>query len=431
MPSGLSRNETKSALVAFNWSSGLRAVFDTMSGASGFVFVGFALSLGVAKEQIGFLTTLMSLACILQMVGLFLVTRVRDKKEFIILLGVLEPAVMIAAVLAAPHLPLQMRFAFIALAAFMAAAAIHLIKPATDEWLASAIPESIRGRYLGRRMQVINLTGIVATLACGYLAERIDKTDAFRLSILIAVGALFGFLAVLALRRAPLPDISAEARVHWTDLPEIRHNRQFLRCMLSVILFNIPFWICSPYYQVVNLKILEMRQSTIAYLMVIYAGLRVVLMPWIGRWADRIGPRRMLMLLSPLYLFLFLGYAVSTPGRVWPVFAGWALCAPAEACYGVAITAALYQSIPDTPARQAFFAVYNLAVFSMSALGSMGAVLVLNLLKDQALTVGPFHLGQFQFLYLIAVALIVPAIFTLRLLPGPAADDISDGSGRQ
>ena len=40
-------------LKAFNWNAGLRSFYDTICGAGLFIFVSFALSLGLAKERIG------------------------------------------------------------------------------------------------------------------------------------------------------------------------------------------------------------------------------------------------------------------------------------------------------------------------------------------------------------------------------------------
>ena len=77
-----------------------------------------------------------------------------------------------------------------------------------------------------------------------------------------------------------------------------------------------------------------------------YFVIKILLLPFFGRLVDRIGGRAMIYLASPLYIMLFAFYAISGPGRAWPVFVGWALTGIAEGAYGVAATTALYNVVP-------------------------------------------------------------------------------------
>jgi len=300
----------------------------------------------------------------------------------------------------------------------MAAATLHLTRPTTDEWVASVIPQGIRGRYLGRSLQIAGITGILATLAVGQIADAIGRRNTGGLALFLAVGGLFGVLAVLALRRATMPAVSASARFHWSDLPGIVRDRPFRRCALGIVAFNIPFWLCGPYHQVFYLEVLEMRPSAIAYLTSGYFLLRALLSPLFGRWLDRLGPRRLLWMVSPLYVLFFCGFFLSAPGRLWPVFAGWMAAGLADAGYGVAYSASIYASIPNTPARPTCFALLNLSLFGMAAAGAAGAVFLLAALKPMGFRLGPMNLGQFHLLYVIAAAMMAPLLLSIRFFPG-------------
>ena len=56
-------------------------------------------------------------------------------------------------------------------AVFVSAAALNLTRPLFESWVASSVPMAIRGRYLGRRVQAIQLFAIGATPVAGFAAE--------------------------------------------------------------------------------------------------------------------------------------------------------------------------------------------------------------------------------------------------------------------
>gem|GEM_PF-3130007 len=99
-------DETRRSLAWFNANAGLRLWYDNIAGITGFIFVGYALALGVDKDKIGYLASIASLACLVQLAGLLAANSIRDKKRVAILVGYLEPAIymgMVVAVYFAPH----------------------------------------------------------------------------------------------------------------------------------------------------------------------------------------------------------------------------------------------------------------------------------------------------------------------------------------
>ena len=425
--SRLTKHETRRSLESFNWSLSFRSVFVTVCAGTSFVFTAFALSLGLPKERMGFITSLMSFACIIQTVSLIATTRVKDRKGFILSAAIAEPVLVMVAVVLVPYLPAGLRLFALGAAVFMAAASLHLTQPLTDEWLASTIPAEIRGRYLGRRFQIMSLVLIVTTLAVGAISEWIGKTNTVGLSKLLAAGGLFGVLSVLALRRATMPAVSATSRVEWRDIPRTFKGSAFRRYVLAVLIYSLPFLPSVPYYQVVNLEILRMRESFIGYMMGGYYIVKIVAMPWVGRYVDRKGARHAMLVFGPAYVLFFAGYALSTSGRVWPAVAAWAVAGVADAAYLVAMTGALYAAVPDDPARPAYFAVSNLFSLATYGLGAVAAVPILEALQGVHLTIGPVRLEQFQCFFALCTVLMVPCIFGALLL----AQAEGDSSGRR
>ena len=405
-------------LAAFNWNLGFRSVYDAVCSVSGIAFVNFALALGVNKEEIGYFPALVSLACLLQLVGLLLTNFVRDRKRYVLTLGFLEPLLLLLAIVAALTMPAGSRFYLLALCIFLSAAALHMTRPTLDNWLASSIPAGIRGRYLGRRLQVTSLVLVLSTLLLGFVADRIPRHHAAGFAILFALGGLFGLAAVAALRWADLPASCREARVRWTDLRAIGQERPFVRCVLATMIYNIPFFLGAPFYTVFGLEELHMRPSMVAFLLIGYYCIKVLFSQHLGRLVDRLGARCAIYLVSPLYLLFFLLYALSTPRTVWIIFLAWSLVSLADAVFTIAAMAALYRSIPDTPARQSFFALYSQLSLLMTALGAAAAASIMQALKGHSLTLGAWTFDHFHILYLSCFLLLIPCLLGTHLFPG-------------
>ena len=417
--SGLTKHETRRSLASFTWNFGFRGVFVTVCGGTTFVFVAFALSLGVARERMGFIASLVSFACIVQMVSLIFTTRVANKRAFILSLALAEPILMVGAVLIVPFLPSAMRVYALGGAIFLAAASLHLTKPLTDDWMAATIPAGVRGRYLGRRFQVLGIATIITTLLAGRAVEWVGKANTGGLAGILAVGGAFGILAVVFLRRATMPAVSAASHVRWADIPKTLKHRPFRRYILGMLLYTVPFFIAVPYYQVFNLDVVGMKPSFIAYMLAGYCVVKIVVMSVMGRQIDRRGARWALLATGPLYVVFFLGYALSVNGRIWPAAVAWLIAGVADGAYCVSMTGFLYGAVPHSRTRPAYFAVANLFALTTYGVGAVAAVPILEALKGVRLTVGPIVLEQFQCFYAICALLMVPCIFAGRLLSPP------------
>ena len=419
-PSGnanLSRAETRRALEAFHWNAGFRSCYDTICGPGLFIFVSFALSLGLAKERIGVITSIASFACLLQVVSIAAVNFIPDRKRFILALGLCDSLVLIAMALATPFMPAGLRLWALGAGVFLAGAAFHLTRPLCDDWLASSIPVSIRARYLGRRFQVVCACTIAAMLLAGYVAERIAKADSFGLGLALAGGGLFGVLSILALWRAPMRVQTALVRISWKDAREALCVRPFRNYLIGFFVYNIPFLMAVPYYQVFNLKVLQMKESRIAYVAIGYQGVKFLVMGPCARFIHRRGIRRTLWACGPLYALFFLTYLFCTPERTWPLYLAWAMVGIADAAWSVAAMVALYDAVPDVPGRPVYFAMANVLSVGIFCIGGVAAIPLLEGLQNTTVHLGPLALDQFHCLYALCFLMMIPAMCGAAFFP--------------
>ena len=413
---GLTTDEVRLSLTSYNWNFGLRAVFDGICGSGSFVFVGFALALGVPKEHIGFFATAISFACLLQMLGVFLANYVTDRKGYVIKLALIEPVVLALAVLLVPHLGLGGRLPLLLLAAFMCAAFNNLTAPVLADWLSQTLPAGIRGKYLGLRFQIKSAASVMVMILAGYIIEWIGRDNVGSVSYLLTAGAMVGVLAVLTLKRVSLPQTEVVTNLPWSSLRQVLEHVPFRYYLLGLITINLPFYFACPYYQVFNLKILQMRETHIAFMIGGYTLMQLISYPVLGRVMDRGWIRRSLVLSVLGYVFFFAMFPYAQPGRTWPLFVGWAVAGLSDAVVNVACGILLYRSLPDGPMRTMCFAVNSLVGIGLMGAGALLAVPILQAMQGFNLTLGGMTLTHFHIFYGALSLLMLVCVSGLRFL---------------
>jgi len=410
-------HQIRQSLASFNWSAAYRTIYDTVCGGATLIMVSFALALGIEKEQVAWITTAVSFACLLQMLGPTLASVAADRKAFVLRLGYAEPLLMMAAVLALPWLPPPARIPLLAAAVFMAAASIQLTRPITEDWVATVLPAGLRGRYLGRRLQFVSVFGIGATLASGFLAQAVGKSNSPGFAAILVGGGVFGLLSVGVLRRATMPAAMSSARFSLAGLRQVLSARPFRRLMFGVAIYNLPFFFACPYYQVFYLRILHMQETWIAWMMVGYAVVKVLASAALGRWVDRAGARRAALFCGPLYATFFASFLFATPECPWPVMIAWALVGLGDAAWNVAYTASVYAAIPHGPGRPMFFAAASLLMVGAFGVGALLAMPLLRALEPLRLTLAGQPLTHFHLFYALCAAAMFLASFAGFFFP--------------
>lgn len=411
--SGLTKHQTRSTLEAFYFSAGVRAVFDVFCVPTSLLFTTFALALGVNRDNMGVVSSLLYAACVLQIAAIGLNSRISNKKQFVLGLMGIEPVFMIAAVLALPFLPQGWRLPVVAMAAFVSAGTLHLSRPVLDDWVAASIPAPLRGRYVGRRTQAISAVTMVATLVAGFLAEHLSV---YGLAIALAAGATFGIFAILPMRTASLPRVTENAQADWSDLPGTFRYKPFRRFVFGILITAAPFAFSLHYYQVFSIDVLKLDKQILAAISIGYVMIRVAVLPLVGRRLVRWGPRLTLRLSAVCYVGFFTCYPLTALGGGWFIAMAWAIAALGDSLWAIAQTAGMYACIPQSRSRPAYFAVCNLLIFGMYAVGGWIAVPVIHALRDVEFSIGPYVFGQYHIYYMGCAIMMLPCVLGPSLI---------------
>ena len=415
---------TRQTLRAFNWSIAIRGVYETICGNINFVFTAFALALGVTKESMGVFVSMLSFASVIQIAGGAAVNRVRDRKRLVIGLGLGEAAATVCMACALPVLPPAARPVLFAAIIFLKAAYAQLAAPVKEDWLASSIPGLLRGRYLGKCLQISGACTLAAYVATGLLGDAIDgMPGSGRLTgfaVLLAAGGLIDAASLIPLARASMGGAVSTARLRLRSIPAILADKRFLLYVAGVAIVNLPFYFVIPYYQAYNIEVLKLSKTVITVMLIAYGATKLLFSSAWGRAVDRRGPRRTLVVVAALFVLCLFCYVLSAAFGMVAVFAAWFIGGVADAGYLVAAPAALYRILPRAESRQAYFVFNNQIATLMSGVGALVAVPILTALSGQTLRVGQVSLGQFPLFFLGASLLMVPCTLGALLFAGDA-----------
>lgn len=410
------RQQTRESLAWFNWTATLRAIYDTVCSGGSLVFVPLALGLGVRREDMGFFGAVTSFACLLQFAALALLFWVSNRKRYVIALAVVEPLLLVGLVAAALVAPPGLRLPLLALALFLGAALRNLQAPVTDDWLATSIPEALRGRYIGLRNQVLAVVTVVAAPVIGYVADHIDKSNTAGYIGLFSLGAVVGVAAASCLSRAHMPPLAAEAGVSRDALLTVWRNPPFRRFLTGLVIYNAPFYLAGAFYTVFSLEVLKLSKSQVGLICSVSFLLRIGALRVLGRLANRLGPVRLTLWGTPLYMLWFFGFAASTPAHWWPLVVGYLCMALGEAAYGLGYYEALCRAVPEEGGRPAYFATANVVSAACGTLLPALAVPLLDVLHGFApVTIGGQEFTHFHMLFLISTLMMVGCGFGARL----------------
>jgi MFS family permease len=312
-PTDGTTHEQRRGMLMLWWDS----IASSISGSfyTDFVVI-YMLALGASAASIGVRTSINSAAALAApLLGAWLVERTGRRKRWVLLGGGGVGRVMLLGMAAIPFL-LEGNAAistFVALAAVQAFAGTVSI-PAANSLLGDVVPVSIRGRYLGAQMMVINLARMACVPLAGWLIKQVGGVTGYQVAWFVA--ALTGLVATGFYARIPEPESSEGRRVSGTTPAGFARGwRVFMADRRFVLFCAINFvWtfgiqISGPFFTVHMVENLGFEVDTIAVLATVATVVNVVAYRGMGSLVDRKGPALMTgisMLLVPLMPLLWI-----------------------------------------------------------------------------------------------------------------------------
>lgn len=265
----------------------------------GSTFVMMLSLLGMDKTQIGFLLSLMPFA---GLVALFIgpaVAAFGYKRTYVTFWAVRKAVTALLLltpwVLATYGHEAMVLFVTVVTGGFALARAIG--ETGYFPWYQEFIPNSVRGRYSAMNSVYITVAGLVAVGVSGFVLDRWDGLTTYMW--LIAVGIVFGFVAVWAYTRVPGGAPSAAAarvKTLMVQMAEAGRDRNFVRYLTGAALITIatvPMVSFIPLYMQEEVGL--SAGNTVLLQAGTLLGVLVTSLPW-GWASDRYGSKPVMLL---------------------------------------------------------------------------------------------------------------------------------------
>ena len=348
--------------------------------AGGAVLTGWALYLGAGPLVIGLIGALPLAAQMFQLPAAWLTEAVGAKRVAILTIGASRLAWL--PVIALPFLPLAAETALAILVCVVAVAAVLAVlgNNAWTAWMGDLVPGPLRGRFFGRRMVYLSLSGTAASLAAGIALDVLGPRGwrGETLAALTAIACIAGLVSILLLVAQQGPRIvpGTRAASDWRSAVATLRETKTRALVVYLFWWNAAVGLSASFFSFHMLQHLGLGFSLAAAHGIAVAIVRMVSAPIWGRLIDRCGARPVLALCSfgvatvpALWLF-------ATPERLWPVAIE---AIVAGALWGGHGIAALHLSLglspgPRRPFHLAGFAMAGGLGFAMAS-GAAGALL--------------------------------------------------------
>jgi MFS family permease len=360
------------------WFDGLFA------SASDNIIVNFVsiyiLALGASETQIGLMNSITNIAsAVVLMPGAFLAERLAYKKPFSLVCGILARSSIFMLV----FVPIFFKGSALIWIAITFSVLRDVFNnmgyPAWMSIVNQIVPIEGRGRFFGSRNFIMNITGMIATLAAGKLISlfvtNLGYQIALGLAFVLGMSSSFSFSHIheqpdeLAHPTSGIPAVS---------LPKIikmlKSQPQFAALALTTAIWNFGINVSGPFFNVHMVKDLKFSAAVIGFVAVITSITTLLTQNQIGSLSDRIGSYRLQLFAMLLIPLLPLAWIPST--QVWHIVVINAFSGIVWGIYNLVSFNLLLVFIPADQIPR-YSAIYQIIVLLSLALGALvGSILV-------------------------------------------------------
>lgn len=208
------------------------------------------------------------------------------------------------------------------LAAFLSAyILINLVRSQKNTWMLSLIDSGKRGSFTAKKEIVSLLSGMIYTYLIGSAIDKLEYAGNMRTAFILLAVVVFSINALhmvsLLLTREKIVEDAGKTAAQAGVWVAFKNKK-----VMSVIFINVIWYVAShcatPFYGVYQVNQLNFSMRFISILSIIYAIVRSIVSPYMGKLADKRGFVKMAFLCFGIAMLGFLACAFATPsnGRI-------------------------------------------------------------------------------------------------------------------
>ncbi|QRO02101.1 MFS transporter [Archangium violaceum] len=398
-------------------------VFTACAGAT--VLTAWALALKLGPFLVGVMTALPFFAQFIQFPAAWLTSTFGYRRVALVAVFLSRQVMLPLCVL--PWLPLTLAGQQRLLVAVAAVSAVLGVigNNAWVAWMGELVPESIRGRFFGRRTALCTLGSTLASLVAGVLMDKLRPPEGVGLGLPLLAGLACvagGVTTVLMMRQHDPAPQKEKAKLDFRAALLPLRDERARRVLVYQVAWNAAVGVSAPFYSFHMLKNLKMSFLTMALYLAAVAGMRMLAAPLWGKILDRVGAQPVLLACSLGIGVIPTIWLFPTATFLWPLLLDVVMAGVLWGGHGLAIFA-LPLSVAPRKGRPFYLAAFStaggLAYAAASALGGGLASLL-----PTEFTLGGHLWVNLHVLFLLSAVTRVSAAFLATRIIEPDAKPV-------
>lgn len=284
----------------------------------GAFLTAFALELGASTIVIGLLAAIPHLTQVLQIGGVYLDDRWRNRRVISVLFSGLSRPMFLLMAAAAFVQPAAAALTLLGIAFGLRYALTALMSCSWNSWIRDLVPDERRGNLTGRRLALMSGVSIVlGLLAAGF----VDAWKAFAIgppavayAILFALAFVGGVYSTWCMSRMTEPT-PAPGSPDVALLARLRHpfrDGNYRRLLAFIATWNFAINLAAPFFMVHMLKRLQLDLWLVMALTILSQLMNLAVLRRWGDIADRLSNKAVLRVCAPLFIACIFAWAFTT-----------------------------------------------------------------------------------------------------------------------
>jgi len=284
----------------------------------GAFLTAFAVQIGASNAVIGVLAAVPQLGNVGQLLGVYLIERLRVRRAICIGFGmVVRPMLLMIA--AAVLIPSQT----VALVVLVCALAIRYLLGSVmlcswNSWLRDLVPDDKRAGFLARNLRATTFFGMLISLAAagfidGWRTWHIADPK-FAYSLIFFAAFVIGCVNVYTLTRIPEPRMAVPKEKFnlFKVLKRPIADLQYRQALIFFGSWNFAINLATPFFTVHMLKRLDLDLMTVILFAVISQTANILALPQWGKLIERYSCKAVLSVCAPAFLLCILAWTLTT-----------------------------------------------------------------------------------------------------------------------
>lgn len=280
-------------------------------------------NVGVSDSMIGIISSFISLAFLFQILSIPLVQKFSNTKKTVIFFDTLSQ-LFFMMIYIVPFLPIagRVKITIIIISILIAYISKYLIISLFFTWANSYVNPMKRGEFSAVKEMISLISGIVFTLAIGYIIDRYDEIGNIKGGFLFIAVAMFvlnicNFVSLNMIKNDTKDNAKEKPKYTMHEIAQHTiFDRQFVNIVIMSVGWQITMYLTTGFMGVFKTKDLLLSVGTVQVINMAASLLRFVLSKPIGIYSDKKSYAKGLEL---AYIIAAVGFAINifTSNKTW------------------------------------------------------------------------------------------------------------------